>query len=162
MSVKKSPHIGDKTEGGDNNMQFQQLNRDQAENVFRVVKNVEGATITTGLPVSLVHTSTDGVSGVLANSAADYVGFIGVATNDIANNDYGRVQIGGFIGSVLLSNVGTSLTISLNDPLVPGPLGFFSGAPTYANSGLKGLFASNLPVAVSAGNLYASALIKVM
>lgn len=137
------------------------LNRELPENVYRTIKNVEGATITTGLPVSIVNTSTDGVNAVIANAAADYVGFIGVATQDIANNDYGRVQIGGFVASVLLSHVGSSLTIAANEPLVPSPSGFFSGAPTYANSGLKGLFASNVPVAVS-GAAYASGLIKVL
>lgn len=142
-------------------MQFQQLNREQPENVYRVVKNVEGATITTGLPVSLINTSTNGVNAVISNAAADHPGFIGVAVSDIANNDFGRVQIGGWVASVLLSHVGTSITINANDPLVPSPSGFFSGAPTYANSGLKGLFASNLPVAVSA-SAYASALIKVL
>lgn len=142
-------------------MQFQQINRSDAENVYRTVKNVEGATITTGLPVSLVNTTTDGVNAVISNSAGDHPGFIGVAVADIANNDYGRIQIGGWVGSVLLSHVGTSITINANDPLVPSPSGFFSGAPTYANSGLKALFASNLPVAVSA-SAYASALIKVL
>lgn len=143
-------------------MQFQQLNRDQAENVYRVVKNVEGATITTGLPVALhVGASNDGVNAIIANAAADYPGFIGVASQDIAANDFGRVQIGGFVASVLISHVGTSITINAGDPLVPSPSGFFSGAPTYANSGLKALFASNVPVAVSAG-AYASALIKVL
>lgn len=142
-------------------MQFAKLNRTDAENVYRTVKNVEGATITTGLPVSLVNTSTDGVSAVIANAAADFTGFIGVATQDIANNDYGRIQIGGFVNSVLISNVGTSITINANDPLVPAPLGFFSGAPTYANSGFKYLFASNLPVAVSA-SAYVSGLIKIL
>lgn len=140
-------------------MIFQQLNRTDAENVYRVVKNVEGATITTGLPVSLVNTSTDGVNAVIANAAADYTGFIGVAVQDIANNDYGRVQISGFVNSVLLSHVGSSITINAGDPLVPAPSGFFSGAPTYANSGFQFLFASNVPVAVSAG-AYASGLIK--
>lgn len=142
-------------------MQFQQINRSDAENVYRTVKNVEGATITTGLPVSLVNTTTDGVNAVIANAAGDYPGFIGVAVADIANNDYGRIQIGGWVSSVLISNVGTSITINANDPLVPAPGGFFSGAPTHANSGLKALFASNLPVAISA-SAYASALIKVL
>jgi hypothetical protein len=84
-----------------------------------------------------------------------------VSVADIANNDFGRVQIGGWVNSVLISHVGTSITISANDPLVPSPSGFFSGAPTYANSGLKGLFISNGPVAISA-SAYASALIKVL
>ena len=142
-------------------MQFQQLNRDGAENVFRVVKNVQGATITTGRAVSLVNTSTDGVNAVISDAAADHPGFIGIAVEDIANNDYGRIQIGGFVASVLLSHVGTSITINAGDPLVPGPAGLFSGAPTYANSGFKALFASNVPVAISA-SAYASGLIKVL
>lgn len=142
-------------------MQISDINRDLPENVYRRVKNVEGATITTGLPVSLVNTTTDGVNAVISNAAGDHPGFIGVATQDIPNNDYGQVQIGGWVASLLLSHVGSSITISANDPLVPSPSGFFSGAPTYANSGLKGIFASNLPVAVSAAG-YASGLIKVL
>ena len=142
-------------------MQFRKLNRDGAENVYRTVLNVEGATITTGLPVSLVNTSTDGVSAVIANAAGDYPGFVGVATQNIANNDYGRIQIGGFVASVLLSHVGSSITVNANDALFPSPSGFFSGAPTYANSGFKWLQASNLPASlvVSAAS-YASGLIK--
>lgn len=140
-------------------MQFQQLNRDQAENVYRVVRNVEGATITTGLPVSLVNTSTDGVAAVISDAAGNHPGFIGVAVQDIANNDFGRIQTSGFVNSILVSHVGSSITINAGDPLVPGPVGFFSAAPTYANSGFKFLSASNVPVAVSAA-AYASGLIK--
>lgn len=142
-------------------MQIQKLNRTGAENVIRIVNNVEGATITTGLPVSLVNTSTDGVNAVIANAAADYPGFIGFATQDIPNNDYGKVQIGGFVNSILISNAGTSITINAGDNLVPAPAGAFSAAPTYANSGFKVVLASNTPVAVS-GVGYASGLIKVL
>lgn len=140
-------------------MLLQRVNRDQAENIFRMVKNVQGATITTGLGVSLVNTSTDGVSAVISDAAADYTGFIGVATQDIANNAYGKVQISGFVNSVLVSHVGTSITIAAGSPIVPAPSGFFSAAPTYANSGFKYLFASNVPAAVS-GASYMSGLIK--
>lgn len=142
-------------------MQFSKLNRTGAENVFRTVLNVEGATITTGLPVSLANTSNDGVSAVISNAAADHAGFLGVAVADIPNNDYGRVQISGWVDSILLSHVGTSLTINALDPLVPSPSGFFSAAPTYANSGFKWLIASNVPAAVSA-SAYASGLIKMV
>lgn len=142
-------------------MQISTLNRTHAENVIRTVKNVEGATITTGLPVSLVNASTDGVNAVIANAAADYPGFIGVAVRDIPNNDYGKIQTSGLVNSVLVSHVGTSITINAGDSLVPSPSGFFSAAPTFANSGLKGLFAaSNVPAAVSGAGQYMSALIK--
>jgi len=142
---------------------FKKLNREGAENVFRTIENKEGATITTGLPVSLVNTSTDGVRAVISNGAADHPGFIGVAVEDIANNDFGLVQTSGFVNSILLSHVGSSITINVNDPLVPSPSGFFSSAPTYANSGFTWLQASNLPASlvVSAAS-YASGLIKGM
>lgn len=144
------------------NMLINRVNRDQSEKIYVSVQNVEGATITTGLPVSAKVTgnSLDGVAVVIANAAGDYPGFLGVAVKDIPNNDYGLVQIGGFVNSILISNVGSSITINAGDPLVPGPAGFFSGAPTYANSGFKWLHAaSNVPAAVSAAS-YVSGLIR--
>lgn len=143
-------------------MQIQTANRELSEKVFISVKNVEGATITTGLPVAYaLGTSNDGVSAVRANAAGDYPGFIGVAVDDIANNDYGQVQISGFVNSILLSNVGSSITINAGDPLVPAAGGFFSGAPTYANSGFRWIAASNVPVAISAAS-YASGIIRMI
>jgi hypothetical protein len=140
-------------------MQFSKLNREGAENVFRTVLNVQGATITIGYPVALANTSNNGITAVISDAAADHPGFIGVAYRDIPNNDYGLVQISGWVNSVLLSNAGTSITINALDPLVPSPAGFYSAAPTYANSGFKFLIASNLPAAVSAA-AYASGLLK--
>lgn len=143
-------------------MQIQTANRAVSEKVFINVKNVEGATITTGLPVAYAQgTSMDGVSAVVANAAADYPGFIGVAVKDIANNDYGQVQIAGYVDSVLISNVGSSVTIAVGSPLVPAAAGFFSAAPTYANSGFRWIAAQNVPVAVSAAG-YASGLIRMV
>ncbi len=143
-------------------MFFQQLNRKDADNVYVSVYNVEGATITTGRAVALaVGASNDGVNAVIANAAADYPGFIGIAQKDIPANDYGLIQVSGFVNSVLISNVGSSITINAGDPLVPAPGGMFSAAPTYANSGFTWLFASNVPVAVSASG-YVSGLIKML
>lgn len=138
------------------------INRESPENVYRYILNKEGATITNGLPVSLVHASTDGVKGVIANAAADYTGFQGVAIGDIANNDYGKIQMSGFVNSVLISHIGSSVTINAGDPLVPAPSGFFSGAPSYAAGGLKYGFVSNGPTVIqlSNGSGYASMLIK--
>lgn len=120
-------------------MQFRKLNRDGAENVFRTVLNVEGATITTGLPVSITPTaaSMDGVSAVIANAAADYLGFIGFAKQDIANNDYGLIQTNGLVNSILLSNAGTSITITAADGLLPAPAGMYSAnvAAVYSGNG---------------------------
>lgn len=141
-------------------MQVGTVNRDQSENVYISVKNVEGATITVGLPVGYaLGVSNDGVNAVIANAAADFPGFLGIAVRDIPNNEYGRIQTAGYVGSILLSNVGSSITINAGDPLVPSAAGFFSGAPTYANSGFKWLAAQNVPVAISAAG-YASGLLR--
>lgn len=143
-------------------MQIQGVNKDLSEKVYIGIKNVEGATMTVGLPVAYVlGTSNDGVNAVIANAAGDYPGFIGVVVKNIANNDYGQVQISGFVNSILISNVGTSITINAGDPLVPSAAGFFSAAPTYANSGFRWIAASNVPVAVSAA-AYASGLIRMI
>ena len=142
-------------------MLFQRVNRKEAEKVYVIVKNVEGATMTTGRPVAYTITSNDGVSAVIANASGDYPHFIGVADQDIPNNDYGRVQIAGIVNSILISNEGSSITINAGDPLVPAAGGFASAAPTYANSGFRWLAASNVPVAVSAA-AYASGLLKMI
>ncbi len=143
-------------------MQIQGVNKDLSEKVYIGIKNVEGATMTVGLPVAYVlGTSQDGVNAVIANAAADYPGFIGVVVKNIANNDYGQVQIAGWCNSILLSNVGTSITVNAGDPLVPSPAGFASAAPTYANSGFRWIAASNVPAAVSAA-AYASGLIRMI
>lgn len=140
--------------------------RSQPEKIYFDAKNVSGATITTGYAVALaLGTSIDGINVVLANStAAVSPGFIGIASKDIANNDYGTVQTGGFCGSILVSNMGTSVNFSVGDPLVPSGLNgaLFSGAPTYASGG--GYFvhaASNAPATLSAAApLYVSGIIR--
>lgn len=144
-------------------MLLNRVNRDLPEKIFISVKNVQGATITTGLPVSIKPTATsmDGVSAVIADAAGDFPGFVGVAMHDIANNDYGKVQIAGYVDSLLVSNVGSSITINAGDPLVPAPAGFFSAAPTYANSGFRWVQANGVPAAVSAA-AYVSGLIRMI
>lgn len=143
-------------------MQIQTVNRESAERVFVSVKNVEGATMTAGLPAAYaLGVSNDGVNAVIADAAGDRPGFLGVVVRDIPNNDYGQVQIAGFVNSILISNVGSSITINAGDPLVAAAAGFFSAAPTYANSGFRWLAAANVPVAVSAA-AYASGLLRMI
>lgn len=118
-------------------MQFKKLNRDGSEAVYRTVYNVEGATITTGNPVSLkpAAASIDGVNAVISNAAADHLGFVGIAIEDIANNDYGLIQVNGLVNSVLLSHAGSSITITAGDLVIPGPIGFYSFNPAVTYSG---------------------------
>ena len=142
------------------------LYRDEdGEKVFLPVKNVSGDTISLGDAVALAVTgnSVDGTSAVKADSstAANLPGFLGIAERDIADTAVGLVQSVGFADSVLLSNVGTSLTITQGDPLVPGALagGLFSAAPTYANSGLRYVLAAETAT-VSAGTNYIKGFLR--
>lgn len=143
-------------------MLFQRVNRNEPEKIFISVTNVQGATITTGLPVSLspAAASFDGVNAVKADAAGDYPGFVGIAKEDIANNDVGLVQVYGYVNSIYLSNAGTSITITALDPIVPAPAGFFSAAPSYANSGLKTVLIAETAT-VSAAS-YVKGLIKAL
>jgi len=118
-------------------MLFKKLNREGPEQVYRTVLNVEGATITTGKPVSLSPTaaSCDGISAVIANAAADYKGFVGFAIEDIANNDYGLIQTNGLVASILISHEGTSITVTAGDYVIPNAIGVSSVGVAAAYSG---------------------------
>lgn len=139
------------------------------ERAFMSIKNVEATSITTGMGVALrigTNASFDGTSAVRATSAtaSDLPGFLGVAVADLAVNAFGLVQIFGNCASVLLSNVGTSITINVGDPLIPSPLAgaFASGVPTYAASGFGWIIASNVPsnTLSQAAPLYLSGFIR--
>lgn len=90
-------------------MQFQRVNRTDAEKVFIVVKNVSGATATTGRGMRYVGgaaaeiVSTDGVQAVLLDASGNMPLFCGIAAQDIADNGYGRVQAWGYVNSVAYS-----------------------------------------------------------
>lgn len=144
-------------------MLFKQASRGD-ERIYQTIKNVEASSLTTGYGVALrvgTAASFDGINAVLSDSdnAADLPAWVGVAAQDIASNAYGLIQSYGLVASVLLSHIGSSLTVNSGDPLVPGKGagGFFSGAPTYANSGFKYILASNTPAAIS-GTAYMSGI----
>lgn len=121
------------------------------EKAFMTVQNISAQSLTTGTPIVLAQAaaSFNGTQAQVYVSSGGQ-GFIGVAFKDIAGNSYGLIQNLGPTASILLSNTGSSLTINIGDPLIPGPGGFFSGGPTYLNSGFKYVIASNVPVATSA------------
>lgn len=139
------------------------------ERAFVTVKNVEATSITLGMGVALcigTAASWDGTNAVRAASgtAANLPGFLGVAAQDIPSNGFGIVQIFGACASVLLSNVGTSITIASGDPLIPGAGAgtFNSAAPTYAASGFGWVIASNVPANTLsvAAPLYCSGFVR--
>jgi len=137
-------------------MLIQQLNRTDAEKIQITVKNVDGGgSITTGLGVMFpsAGASIDGVS-VLKATAAGVKGFAGVATQDIAINAYGLATVWGYVNSVQISNVGTSITVTAGDTLLPGAVAgtFFSSVTAQAMSTLLYKYvyaATTVPVDIS-------------
>lgn len=136
-------------------MLFKQAARGD-ERIFATYQNVEVSSLTTGYAVALAMAvaSFSGTQACLAGTAATgrQIGWIGIASQDIAPNAYGLVQLYGPVASVFVSNVGTSITITLGDACVPGALagGIFSSVPTWLVSGFGVLLASNTLPAVSA------------
>lgn len=103
-------------------MEFQLVNRNDAESVRVAFKNVDGGgSVTTGYAVALVTTaaSFDGISSVRRTAALGKT-FFGVAQGDVAINSFGKAVIYGYAASIALSNVGTSITVTAGDVLIPG------------------------------------------
>lgn len=91
-------------------MLFKRVSRSSPETVFIVVKNVSGSTMTAGYSgVFDVGASADGVR-VTQASSTDLQAYAGVADSDIANNDYGLMQVYGYRSSALIwSSTGSSV-----------------------------------------------------
>lgn len=120
------------------------VQRTEVEKIFTIVRNVDADSITTGMGVRYVggtpaeNVSADGVQAVKLTTADDpnMLLFAGIAAEDIPADGFGEVQNFGFVDSILLSHVGTSITIGtfggINSTLLrPGALAgtFFSGGP---------------------------------
>ncbi len=103
-------------------MDIQQINRADPESIRVAFKNVDGGgSITTGYGVRLVMTdaSFDGVSAVQSTAAA-IRDFFGIVAKDTPINGFGKATAYGFAASIVLSNVGTSITINAGDFLKVG------------------------------------------
>jgi len=112
-------------------MMIQGLDRNDGNPVDVTVQNVDGSgSITTGMGVAMVlaGASINGFA-VVRNTAATQPGFVGIALKDIPINGFGEAQCWGYVGSVFMSNVGTSITISAGNAFRPGAVAgtFFSG-----------------------------------
>jgi hypothetical protein len=89
-------------------MILQRINRTDAEKIFLICHNVNGATATTGRGQRFVGgtpaeiASADGAQVVFSADAA-MASFAGIADQDIPDDGYGRVQAWGFVDSVELS-----------------------------------------------------------
>lgn len=137
-------------------MIIQQLNRTDPERIQISVKNVDGGgSITTGFGAMLVTAgaSIDGISAV-KSTGAGVKGFVGVSVQDIAINSYGLVTAWGYVASVQLSNVGSSITVTAGDTLIHGAVAgtFFSSVVAQTMSTLLYKYvigATTVPVDIS-------------
>lgn len=121
-------------------MRISSINREDGEVVAIIVKNVDGSgSLTTGMGVALCEAgaSIDGVSAV-KHTAARGKGFVGIAERDIPINGFGSVTAWGVANSILLSHVGTSITVTAGDTLIAGAVAgtFFSSVTPQAMSTL--------------------------
>lgn len=111
-------------------METQLVNRNDPDYLRIAVKNVDGGgSITTGYGVRLVTTaaSFDGLA-VVQSTAAAIKDFHGIVVKDIPINGFGKATTYGYVASVAISNVGTSITVTAGNTLIPGAVGgtFFS------------------------------------
>lgn len=127
-------------------MIMQTVNRSDAEKVWVNVTNVDGQTVTTHYPVFLM-TNSKNTSSVGTNEAAQAANaatagegsFIGLANEDIANNDVGEVQVYGYHESALIYRIVGSVTVIPGHPLGPGNAAASVGlSSTGATQGLLG------------------------
>lgn len=121
-------------------MDVQLVNRQDGESVRIAFKNVDGGgSITTGAGIAIVTTaaSFDGAASVRGTAGLAKT-FAGVAVKDTAINGFGKAVVWGYAASVLISNVGTSITVTAGDVLIPGAVAgtFFSTVTDQALSTL--------------------------
>ena len=124
-------------------MQIQQLNKDSAERVFVVFKNVDAATVSTGLGVALINSgaSTDGVQSVKQPATTFSKTFYGISRTDVPVNGFGTACVWGLADSIALSAVGTSITVTRGENLWPSAVAgyFFTSNANDAKSTSTGL-----------------------
>lgn len=91
-------------------MLFKRVSRISAEKIFMVVQNVSGSTATAGFALAFdISASVDGVRVSQCKTTSNQA-FAGLADSDIANNDYGLIQIYGYRSSGrIFSSTGSSV-----------------------------------------------------
>lgn len=111
-------------------MDIQAINRTDPESIRIAFKAVDGGgSITTGFGIRLVTTaaSFDGLQAIQSTAAA-IKSFNGVVMKDVPINGFGKATVWGYAASIVISNVGTSITVTAGDTLIPGAVAgtFFS------------------------------------
>ena len=144
-------------------MQFQRVNRTNAEKAFGVCENRSGATVSGNYPVCFVAVagSNDGYM-VTTPTGVCVQTFAGVADADIADAAVGLYQCYGFRDSVRIFATGSSQTIAAGIAM-----GVAASSNGVNSTGLKDFYGPVLSMeaigaAVNSPGGYAKALIKLM
>ena len=98
-------------------MIFSAFQREDADNVFTVVRNVSGAALTAGESVVCSVSSPDGVR-VSVPATATLSLFVGVVSEAMADSAYGKVQVYGYSSIASVTNH-TTQAIAAGDILIP-------------------------------------------
>lgn len=111
-------------------METQLVNRNDPDYLRIAFKNVSGGgSITAGYGIALVTSavSFDGLASV-PSTAALIRDFHGVVAKDTPINGFGKATTYGYAASIVISNVGTSITVTAGETLKPGAVAgtFFS------------------------------------
>ncbi len=121
-------------------MQFQRVNRTNAEKIYFVTHNVEESSLTTGFGARYVGgpdteaVSNDGHSVVKhATGTAGDLNFAGIASEDIPADGYGLVQAFGYVDSIAFS-FEADKTVGTED--------FATGGSVLVSGGLAGSWTS--------------------
>ena len=142
-------------------MQFQRINRSDAETAFGSFKNVSGGTLNANFPVCLATTagSADGISAAAPGATCNLT-LLGVVDENTGNNEYGRFQAYGYRSSVAIFAHGTSVTIAANVAIGPG-----ATSNGFSSTGLKETFGplvsmEAIGAAVTSAGGYGAAFIR--
>lgn len=103
-------------------MDIQAINRNDPESIRVAFKNIHGGgSLTTGYGIALVQSaaSFDGL-GAVPSTAATIRDFHGIVSRDVPINGFGKATSYGYAASVVISNVGTSITVTAGDTFKPG------------------------------------------
>ncbi len=88
-------------------MQFQQLDRNDAEKVYAAVYNISGGTLSAGAAAFFNAATADGIS-VSAGTAINKYLFAGIVKDALADSTYGRAQVYGACSAYI--GLGSSAT----------------------------------------------------
>lgn len=144
-------------------MQFQRVNRTNAEQAFGVCKNVSGGTISGNYPVAFTTTSgsADGY-GVVVPATSHLFTFAGIANADIADTEVGLYQCYGYRDSVRIFATGSSQTVAAG--VILGPANASNGVNSTGLLDAYGPLVSMeaIGAAVNSPGGYAKAFIRLM